>query len=288
MKAPHTVDDLIQQIQKLYEQLSPQFKKSAKYLLDHPNHVSTLSARKLAALAGVQPATLVRLAQFLGFSGWDTLKAVFMRELQIRPDGYAARAQSLVERPISGQSIWHESTREQIKNIDSLEADNSKAIKDAISLLNSSQRICLAGFRSSYPAAFSLYYLLNLFRPNVYLLHNTGGTMSLDLHHLKTTDTVILIGYEPYAKEIAKCAYAAKEQGCKILALADSKLAPFALHANCILTFNTQSNSFFPSTVAIQSLVELLAQQLLINNGEKAIAELTRTESRLHSNEAYL
>lgn len=288
MKTPHSVDELIQSIQKEYKSLSPQFKKGARYLLDHPNHVSTLSARKLANLADVQPATLVRLAQHLGFSGWDTLKAVFMRELQIRPEGYAARAQSLVARPLSSQKIWLEAAQQQTKNILALEASNEKNINQALILLAESERIFIAGFRSSHPAAFSLYYLLSLFMPEVYLLHNTGGTMSLELHHLKPADTAVLIGYAPYSREIAKCAAAAKGQGSKILALADSKVAPFALHANCILNFTTQGNSFFPSTVAIQALVEMLAQKLLLHSGEKAIAELTQTESRLHTNEAYL
>ena len=62
----------------------------------------------------------------------------------------------------------------------------------------------------------------------------------------------------------------------------------FPRAADCILLFGTQGNSFFPSTVAAQALVEMLAQQLLMHYGESAIAELTRTESRLHSNDAYL
>ncbi len=79
MSAPHALDDLIQHIQSQFAALSPQFQVGARYLIDHPAQVSTLSARKLAVLAGVQPATLVRLAQHLGYSGWDALKAIFTR-----------------------------------------------------------------------------------------------------------------------------------------------------------------------------------------------------------------
>lgn len=288
MKTPHSVDELIQQIQISFNEMSPQFKKGARYLLDHPNHVSTLSARKLAALAGVQPATLIRLAQSLGFAGWDNLKVVFMRELQVRPDSYAARAQSLVERPLAGHRIWHEAIAQQAQNLKKLEPTNQKYIKTAINLLDRAKRIFITGFRSSYPAAYSLYYLCSLFNPEVYLLHNTGGSISLDLHHLDDNDTIVLIGYAPYSRELANIAKAAKEQNCGLLAIADSKVAPFALEADCILTFSTTGNSFFPSTVAIQSLVEMLALQLLVHKGEKAIAELSKSESRLHSNADYL
>ena len=53
MSAPHTLDDLTRLIQSRYPDLSPQFQAGARYLNDHPTQVSTLSARKLAALAGV-------------------------------------------------------------------------------------------------------------------------------------------------------------------------------------------------------------------------------------------
>ena len=157
----------------------------------------------------------------------------------------------------------------------------------AVALLANATRIVIAGFRSCYPAAFSLRYLCSLFRPDVHLLHNTGGTLSLDTHRLQPKDTVVLIGYAPYSREIIELAEALRPQGSRILALCDSQLAPMALHADCVLTFSTQGHSFFPSTVAIQALVEMLARQLLVHHGEHALAELDRTEALLHATGAY-
>ncbi|MGB6241511.1 MAG: MurR/RpiR family transcriptional regulator [Castellaniella sp.] len=288
MSAPHSPDELIQHIQSQFTALSPQFQASARYLIDHPAQVSTLSARKLAALAGVQPATLVRLAQHLGYAGWDALKSVFTRELQQRPGSYAARAQSLVERPESEQTAWHNVRQQQSRNLAALEVVNRQAMSRAVAHLAAAQRIIIAGYRSSYPPAFSLCYLCSLFRPNVQLLHNAGGTMSLDLHHLRPTDTVILISYAPYSREIMQVAQAAQERRCTVLALCDSQVAPIALQANHVLVFPTQGHSFFPSTVAIQALVEMLAQQLLTHSGEHAITALSQAEDQLHATGAYL
>ncbi len=156
-----------------------------------------------------------------------------------------------------------------------------------MTLLAGAGRIMIAGFRSCYPAAFSLRYLCSLFRAELHLLHNTGGTLSLDTHHLRPEDTAVLIGYAPYSREIIELAGAIRPQGCRVLALCDSQLAPMALHADCVLTFSTQGHSFFPSTVAIQALTEMLAQLLLVRSGEHALAELNRTEARLHASGAY-
>ncbi|MBV2182743.1 MAG: MurR/RpiR family transcriptional regulator [Castellaniella sp.] len=287
MSAPHSPDELIQFIQSQYADLSPQFQAGARYLIDHPAQVSTLSARKVATLAGVQPATLVRLAQHLGYAGWEALKSVFTRALQQHPGSYAARAQSLIDSSEPAQTAWLNAAQQQSRNLMALEPANRSALDSAVTQLLGASRIVIAGFRSSYPPAFSLCYLCSLFRPDVHLLHNAGGTMSLALHHLQATDAVVLISYTPYSREIIQVAEAAHAQGCAVLALCDSQVAPIALRADHILTFPTQGHSFFPSTVAVQSLVEMLAQQLLVRSGERAIAELSRTEASLQATGAY-
>ncbi len=286
MSAPQSLDELTRHVQARYPDLSPQFQAGARYLIDHPTQVSTLSARKLAALAGVQPATLVRLAQHLGYAGWDALKAVFTQELHY-PGAYSARARSLVHRPKSAQAAWQATAHQQILNLKALESANQEALTQAVALLADARRIMIAGFRSCHPAAFSLRYLCSLFRPDAHLLHDTSGTMSLDAYHLQPEDTAVLIGYAPYSREMTELAEAIRPQGCRVLALCDSRLAPMALHADCVLTFPTRGHSFFPSTVALQALVEMLAQQLLVHSGEHALAELNRTEARLHATGAY-
>lgn len=286
MSAPHSLDELTRLIQARYPDLSPQFQTGARYLIDHPTQVSTLSARKLAALAGVQPATLVRLAQHLGYAGWDALKAVFTQELH-PPGTYAARARTLLHRPESAQASRQSALHRQILNLQALEAINPAALDQAVALLADAGRIVVAGFRSCYPAAFSLRYLCSLFRPDVHLLDNTGGTLNLDAHRLRPEDTAVLIGYAPYSREIVELADAIQPQGCRVLALCDSQLAPIALHADCVLTFSTEGHSFFPSTVAIQALAEMLAQLLLVRAGDHALSELNHTEARLHASGAY-
>ena len=55
----------------LLEALPAQQRLAAKPLLDHPDDVALLSMRELARRAGVPPATMTRLAQRLGFEGFE-------------------------------------------------------------------------------------------------------------------------------------------------------------------------------------------------------------------------
>ncbi len=288
MQAPQSLEALVQHIQSRYKDLSPQFQVGARYLIDHPTQVSILSMRKIAALAGVQPATLVRLAQHLGYEGWEPLKAVFNRQLRMLPGGYADRAQALVADSQSESADWVRCTQAQSANLLALGTANAQAMPDAVERLHRARRLHVAGFRSSHPAAFSFKYLCSLFRPDVYLLDNTAGTLDQDLRHLGPEDTIVIISFAPYSREVRHITEAARRQGCPIIALCDSKLAPVAIEAACVLTFTTHSGSFFPSTVAAQGLVEVLAQQLLLRAGTRAVQGLARAEAHLHESGAYL
>ena len=56
-----------------FPSLSPKLQVAARFVVDHPNEVVTMSMRAIAERAHTQPATLVRLAQQLGFAGWPEL-----------------------------------------------------------------------------------------------------------------------------------------------------------------------------------------------------------------------
>ncbi len=279
MKTPSTLADLQQQVQRQYSQLSPQFKQISRYMFEHRDQVATLSARKLAPLIGVKPATLVRLAQHLGYPGWEALKAVFIRGLYA--PGSANTSASLLSRHTHLDSPWQACMAQFQQNLQALEPGNQASLLTVIKPLKQAKYIWIAGFRASYPAAFSLRYLCSQFRADVHLLHNTGGSMPVGLGQISSNDALVVIGQQPYAPEALQLAQTARAQDCTIIAICDSPLAPIAQEADHILTFQARSPNAFRSSVALQALVEILAQQLLMQYGEAALSELKRTSERL-------
>ena len=70
-----------EQILDQFSALTPRMQAAARFIVDHPNEVVIASMRTLAEKAKAQPATLVRLAQQLGYAGWPELKSAFARDL---------------------------------------------------------------------------------------------------------------------------------------------------------------------------------------------------------------
>ena len=81
-----------------FENLSPQLKEAARWVIDHPTDVALLSMRQQARRAGIAPATLTRLAQRFGLRGYDGLRKLFAEAVRQRPESYRGRAEELLVR----------------------------------------------------------------------------------------------------------------------------------------------------------------------------------------------
>ena len=104
-----TLDDLIVRISDIYEGLSPQLQRAARYALDNPSDIGLASLRQVARRAAVTPNTLMRLARAVGFDGYSAFREPFQEALRGRGEAYTDRArwlQTLAERdgsPLFGQ-----------------------------------------------------------------------------------------------------------------------------------------------------------------------------------------
>src|SRR3546814_13283371 len=94
--APASLETLTARIQRDFTDMTPQFQVGARHLLDFPLDIPVASMRKIAEQAGVQPATLLRLAKSLCYAGWPELKAAFVQSMQKSPKRYADRARELL------------------------------------------------------------------------------------------------------------------------------------------------------------------------------------------------
>lgn len=281
------MDALTDRLQSEFPAMTRQFQISAKYLLDFPAEVPINSMRKIAAQAGVQPATLVRLAQSLGYEGWDDLKSVFVQSLRQIPKRYADQARKLIQGNNPRDALGRAASA-QADNIRLLDHMNAERMPAAVKLLSKARHVHIAGFRASFAPAYTFQYLYRLFRASVTTLRGDAGTLEMELRAIQDGDAVVIIGFAPYSRESLRVAEAARQSGARVVAICDSMVAPIALAADCVLVFSTETPSFFPSSTAASALVEMLIEQLLAKAGKAAVDGIARAEDELHQTGAYL
>jgi len=285
--APQNLESLIDRIQRDFPGMSAQFQVGARYLMDFPGEVPIASMRKIAGQAGVQPATLVRLAQSLGYDGWNALRAVFTQPLRRLPKRYAEQARQVI-RSKNPREVLSVAVATQAGNMRLLEELNHDRLAPAVSLLSKARHVHVAGFRASFGPAFTLHYLYRLFRSSVSMLRGDAGSLEMELRSIRKDEIVVIVGFAPYSNESLRVVQAARQAGAHVIALCDSIMAPIALVADCVLLFPTESPSFFPSSSSAVALIEILLEQLLAKAGKQAVKDIKIAEDQLHQTGAYL
>ncbi len=260
---------------------------AARYIVDHPNEVVIASMRTVAERAGAHPSTLVRLAQQLGYSGWPVLKAAFAEDLGLHSEGYGQRAKSLATRK-RDPALLGEMFLAQRQNLDLTEALCATTLPDVVKLLKRARSVHVAGFRASFPIAYSLVYGYRLFRNSVHLIDGQSGGLEMQLRLIERKDAVLVISFSPYSRESMLIVEAARATGACIIALTDSKASPLALAADVSVLFSVKSPSFFPSITAAVAVTEALLELLVVDAGKAGARQIDRAENLLKNSGAYL
>lgn len=278
---------LQQQIRERYNALPPALRRVAKHLLDHPGAVVTQSMRSVGAQSGSTPATLVRFAQQLGYAGWPQLKAAMAQDLGLGLDAYGVRARQIVARA-RAPDLAGEMFAAQRRNLDATQQHSSAALERACALLEAAPRVHAAGFRACFTVAFSFVYQYRLFRPTVQLVDGQGGALEMQQRALARGEALLVASFAPYSREALQTAQAARDAGCRVLALTDSTASPLSLLADETLLFTTDSASFFPSAAAALALTEVLVVLLASRAGKGVVQRIAAAERQLHASGAYL
>src|SRR5262249_16088927 len=94
-QAPSTYESLKARIVERHGGLRRQLQKIARFVLDHPNHLALETVAQVAGRADVQPSSLVRFAQALGYEGFTDLQQVFRSHLILGFTRYEDRVETL-------------------------------------------------------------------------------------------------------------------------------------------------------------------------------------------------
>lgn len=272
-----------------YSSLSPKLQVAARFVVDHPNDVVIYSMRGLAELASVQPSTLVRLAQHLGYAGWPELKSAFATDLGLHSGRYGQRAKSLSARA-QQVDLVDEMFGVQRQNLDATEALCKDTLHDVVQRLRQAPTVHIAGFRASLPVAYALVYGYRLFRNSVHLIDAQPCGLEMQLRAIEPGDVVMSISFAPYSVESVAVTKAARSAGAQVIAFTDSHVSPLARAADATLLFSADSPSFFPSIAAAMAVTETLLELLVAGArlDETVAKKIDAAEKQLFESGAYL
>lgn len=274
-----------------FENLSPQLKEAARWVIDHPTDVALLSMRQQARRAGIAPATLTRLAQRFGLRGYDGLRKLFAEAVRQRPESYRGRAEELlVRRESEGDAALVQDIFASLsQHLQGLSLSGSiDRFTAAADIIASADRVFCLGLRSSFSVAYIFHYVRSLFGANSVLVDGSGGSGVDVLRTISRTDVLFAISVKPYVRHTIEAAKFAKVRGTRVIALTDSEISPLASLADEIVLVRTETPSFFHTMAPAFAAVECLAALIAARRGRKALTALDESEQQLAAFGTYL
>jgi DNA-binding MurR/RpiR family transcriptional regulator len=267
--------------------LPMRLREVGRFVAANDYDATTRSMRELAATAGADPASFTRLAQALGYSGWDGLRAALTearRPAQSSP--FSVRTKGRRQGPNSEIMLVADKLKAEAAGLARISPDT---VASSARTLQAAQRIWIAGFRSCRSVAELLNYQLRLFRPDTVQLVGGSGPEDLDLGAFRAGDAVIVIGFAPYSTPSVLSARAARRSGAALIAITDTVTAPMAEGADHLLLFEAAASpGFFPSLTGAIAIAQSLAAVTFVLGGAGAKRRLEETEARLAAMSQYV
>lgn len=274
-----------------FDDLPEQLRQAARWVLDHPADVALLTTREQARRAGLMPATLTRLAQRLGLSGYEELRRLFAVSIRRRPESFHGRAAELIARrgeegDVALAQDMFAALRDHLAALSS--PDSIARLERAAELVAGADRVICFGLRSAFPAAFMLDYVRQL-TGEASVLADTAGGRGIDaLRQAGPGDVLFCVSVNPYTRLTVQAAKFARSRGVRVAAITDSALSPLARLADAVVLVRTETPSFFHTMTPAFAAVEALGALVAARRGQPALDALAASEAQLAAFDTYL
>jgi DNA-binding MurR/RpiR family transcriptional regulator len=275
---------LTEQIIQAFDTMSGQLQTGARYVLERPRDVALLSMREQARQAGVQPATMTRLAKHLGMDGYDEVRELYAAAVRDGDLGFAGKAGvQLVSQKLKGDKALAADMLKSIgAQIDRLTTpEGLERLVSAARALASARRIYCLGLRSSHSVAWHLHYVLTLVGERSIHLDGIAATGTDGLARAASRDVLLVASVLPYTRLTVELAEYAVERGMAVVAITDSEVAPLAQIAQHVVIVPTDSPSFFHAMSPAFAVAEVLGAIIAGRGGDDALATLKHTDEHL-------
>jgi DNA-binding MurR/RpiR family transcriptional regulator len=259
-------------------QLTEAQKRAVQYLMDHYEESIFLTASKLAKKAGVSEATVVRLAQVLGFDGYPKLQQMLRNSFQDRLTT-VTRLERTIQHVRDDGDILTYVMQKDLRNLSETLRDISpEAFRQAVTDMQNAKHIYVVGLRGAHAPALLLALYLRFLEKEASPVIPGYGDVWNTLHGIGTDDLVIGISLPRYTRLTIDILEYAKEKGVRVGAITDSLVSPLARKADWVLLVHSKLDSFIESFTASISLVNALLTALSVHNPEETMRALKERE----------
>ena len=279
------VKTLISLLGTRMDQLSPQLRIAARYVMDNPQDVSISSVRSLSDNAKVKPNSFVRLARELGFDGYDEFREIFRTQVRKKSGDFPDRVRWLqsIQKKGALSSLYAAMASDALGNLEQTFAGiDETELAAAAQAIWRARKVYILGVGVNHTNASNFAYLAATGMNDFVAIPRPASTAIDDLSRANEQDLLIAITQAPYRQEVLRATHFAHRQGMKIIALSDSQSAPVMAQADYGFITHIDTSQFFPSSVSIIALLETLLSFVIAGASDEIVDRVEAFHQRRH------
>ena len=241
-------------------------KTIANYIVENTQKFALSSIREIEEELKTSKSTIVRLAQILGYKGFQELKNTFLQNIRSDLDPMN-RYELYLSNKTSKSDFLETVAHESVDNINqTLQLIDKSQFAKAAKIIEKSDYVYTLGFGISSYLADITSHLLNRVSVKSSKLRYGGLTFTEQIVNLGKKDVIIAFSFPEYSDETVEACRYAHEKGIKIIAITDkltSKIVQFSdVHLQTIVESQLSSNSYTSVLIVLYSLFAQVGYEL--------------------------
>jgi DNA-binding MurR/RpiR family transcriptional regulator len=259
-------------------QLTKSQTKVVAYLYEHPEKAVFMTAAQLGRHAGVSDATVVRLAQKLGYDRFIDMKNHLREQVMTRLDT-VSRMQKTTGRIQGLEDALTAVLEADVDNVtQTVKATSVSVLSAAVRTLQSAEEIYILALRTAHGLALVLSEALRFLGRRPYIVKPGIGDLWDQIRFMRPGCVLVAVSFPRYTKLTVEAAQSARHAGATVISLTDSMISPLAACSDYLLPADFQIDSYIESYVASLSLINALATGVAFLDGSGGLAQLKGLE----------
>jgi DNA-binding MurR/RpiR family transcriptional regulator len=254
-----------ERIRENYDNLTPGFRKLADFIMDSTLDVAFLTATELSRRVGVDPATVVRFAQELGYSGFRELSQEIKRYVRDRVTASYRR----VGEANSTEELLRGLIENSRQNLEYFVTTDLATVVETIEVLRDAQHIWCTGEFTGFNIAEYFARRLQIQGVPATAFEPGMASLATALTAMNADDVLMVFaGTEP-SLDAGYAVRMANEKGLRTITLTGSGVALPARESNVTVIVPHKSPAGVPAFGAIMQVLSLIWEALMTPGSEE-------------------
>lgn len=278
-------DQVLDDLARKLQDLTPELRKAATYVMENPLDVSVSTIREIANSARVKPNSFVRMARSVGFEGYEDFRQPFRQHIRNGYKNFTDRARWLQSLHEGGEltGLYGNMVAGALHNLEEtfagIDANDLKAAAEAVW---ASRQTFVLGVGVNNANAANFAYLANTAMNSIIAIPRQGSVAVDDLARANGSDVLIAMTCKPFRSEVVEAVAVAREQGVTIIGISDSPASPVVVGSQHSFIVASDAPQFFPSSIATIAILETLLSFVIASASKDVVARVEKFHQRRH------